>query len=267
MKYKLVVSDIDGTLIDSNRCISKRTKNAIEQFQKRGGIFTFATGRIEDSARKYYEELSLRIPAILYNGAKIVNIFDNESLYEDSLHQNHANEALNIIKDYQCDTLVYYKGKAYVSKINDVIEKYMEKDNINCIALENIAGYGEDAPTKILIIGDKSDFVSLQERLVNTCDPRPNIVRSEETYLEILPIGVTKGSALKKLCELLGISINSAVAIGDNLNDMEMVSMAGLGVAVENAHPDLKKVAKYVTRSNNEDGVAEVLEMIVKGEL
>ena len=266
MRYHLVVSDIDGTLTDNNRCIPKRTKKAVEQFRERGGIFTFATGRIEESARRYYEELNLQTPAILYNGAKIVNLYDNQCFFEDRLHAHHVNEALNLIKDYPCDTLIYYQGKAYVSKINDVIKEYMLKDSIECIELDDLSNFRNDTPTKILIIGERIHYESFQKQFIQRCNPKPNIVNSEKTYLEILPLGVTKGIALEKLCDILEISIDKAAAIGDNLNDMEMVLKAGLGVAVDNAHADLKKAANYITKSNNEEGVAEVLERILNDE-
>ena len=267
MKYKLVVTDIDGTLTNGRRLISERTKQAVLRFHEMGGIFTLATGRIEDSTRDYYEELRLQTPVILYNGAKIVNLYHNQCLYEENLDDQHAKEALGVVKDFPCNALVYFEGKAYVSKINSVIDEYMIKDNISCIETGDLLSWLKGTPTKILIIGSSEDFLPIKEKLNLKCDTKPNMVNSEETYLEILPIGISKGNALVKLSEMLNIPLEQTVAIGDNLNDLEMVARAGLGVAVENAHPGLKKVAKYVTKSNDQEGVAEILEKIINNEI
>jgi len=119
-----------------------------------------------------------------------------------------------------------------------------------------------DDPVKILLIGpdERLDAVAAAYRAGGFgAEDLPHLVRSEATYLEIQPRGVTKGAGLVRVCKLLGIPPSAAIAFGDNLNDLEMIQAAGLGVAMGNAHADLKRAARMVAPSNDEDGVAAVL--------
>lgn len=260
MQYKLIVTDMDGTLLDGNQNISERTKKLITEYTARGGIFTLATGRIEQSVKKYYEELSLKCSAILYNGAKIVDLYRQRVRYETALDLSHALQALRLLKEYPFDVTTYRDGDVYVSKDTEGIMKFAQKDGVDYILVDDLYDFfSKRPPTKILIIDENRDFDDFIARYNNSCRDKPNIVNSEPTYLEILPKGINKGTALEQLSRLLDIDMGETIAIGDNLNDLEMIKRAGLGVAVENAHPLLKAQADRVTSSNEDDGVAEVI--------
>ncbi|HYE84563.1 MAG TPA: HAD family hydrolase [Clostridia bacterium] len=267
MKYRLIVSDIDGTLVNSSRQIAERTKAAIHSFQSLGGVFAIATGRIEESARKYYDELQLKTPAILYNGAKIVELANNKCLMENVLEEEHFIQAVKLLTEMDCSAIVYSSGKAYVRQINDTIRTYMEKDNVLCIQVDDFISCIEGKPNKILIIGNDGIFKKFLDAFESSCSVKPNTVKSEAEYLEILPRNTSKGKALKNLAELLKIPIEQVAAAGDNLNDYEMLKEAGLGIAVSNSAPQLLEAADLVAKSNDEDGVAEIIERIIKGEL
>jgi Cof subfamily protein (haloacid dehalogenase superfamily) len=267
MKYKVVMSAIDGTLVDSNRRISPKIKEMIQAFQNQGGIFTLATGRMEGAARKFYDELNIQSPAILYNGSKIVDLYKNQCLFEHRLNENHTKEAMKLLETCPYDVLVYYEGKAYVKEMNDVIEEYMEKDGIECTVVDEWDKYITKPPTKIMIIGDPKYFEQFEQQFNEVCATAPNMVNSEPTYLEILPSGVSKGYTVDKLSELLQVPKSEMVAIGDNLNDIEMIQKVGLGVADANAHPKVLETADYITKSNEEDGVADVLEKILNNKI
>jgi Cof subfamily protein (haloacid dehalogenase superfamily) len=259
MKYKLIVSDLDGTLLDSERKISLRTKDLIHEFASRGGIFTFATGRMEASVEKYLDCLDISNPVIIYNGAKIVDVKKRLVLYEDLLEYSLAKTALMIASGYEWDILLYINKNIYVSKMTKVIEENMIKDGVCCEVVGNLHEFLQCSPTKILIIGDPLHFIPYVEKVISAAKKTVNYVISEYNYLEILPVNSSKGNALKKLAETLDIPLDQTIAVGDNLNDISMIKAAGLGVAVENAHEEVKKNADYITRSNNEDGVAEVI--------
>lgn len=267
MKYKLIVSDIDGTLVNSRRQISERTKVAIRKFQSLGGVFAIATGRIEESAKSYYDELQLNSPAILYNGAKIVELRNNKCLMENILEEEHFNQAVKLLSERDCSVVVYSNGKAYVSQMNDTIRTYMEKDGVLCIQVDDFMSGIEGKPNKILIIGNNSIFEEFVKAFESVCSMKPNTVRSEAEYLEILPRNTSKGEALKNLAELLRIPMEQIAAAGDNMNDYEMLKEAGLGIAVSNAAPRLFTAADLIAKSNDEDGIAEIIERIITGEL
>lgn len=265
MKYKLIVSDLDGTLLDGKRNISDRTKELISEFVRKGGVFSFATGRMESSAGKYIEYLNINSPSIIYNGAKVADIRKDKVIYEAKLDFETAKKALKLSLGYDWDVLLYINKKIYVNRITDVIEEYMVKDGVECEAVGNLYEFLEEDPTKILIIGNPDYFEPYVSKLKGAITSPVNYVRSEYNYLEILPHGISKGEALKRLAEELNIPIDEVIAIGDNLNDLSMIREAGMGVAVENAHPEIVKNAKYVTKSNDEDGVAEVVYKVIKG--
>jgi len=265
LKYRLIVTDLAGTLLDSRRNISARVKEAVNEFRKKGGFFTVATGRMELSAKEYIEQLGIEGPVILYNGSRVVDIGKNIVIYDSKLDYRIARSALKLQKEYQLDPLVYLNGSVYVYSITPVVDKYMIKDSVMCNAVGDLYEFLREPPTKILIIGPGEQFETFMEELSRMVPVAINWVRSEPDYLEILPDGVSKGAALVKLAAHMGIPMEEVGAIGDQLNDLEMIKAAGLGVAVENACPELKSSADYITASNDEDGVAEVVFQVLKG--
>jgi Cof subfamily protein (haloacid dehalogenase superfamily) len=267
LKYRLIVSDLDGTLLDSKRNISDRTKELINRYINKGGTFTFATGRMEGSARDYIEFLSIESPAIIYNGAKVVDIKKEKVSYEANLDYNTARTALKLSKEYNWDVILYINKKVFVNSITEGIKEYMVKDGVKCEPVGDLFEFLNSSPTKILIIGNPEKFEEYILRLNKTLNILVNNVRSEWNYLEILPDGISKGEALKRLAAELRIPLEEVIAIGDELNDLSMIKVAGLGVAVANANPELIKIADYITKSHDEDGVAEVIDKVLNGEL
>jgi Cof subfamily protein (haloacid dehalogenase superfamily) len=158
---------------------------------------------------------------------------------------------------------LYLDKKIYVNKITDVIEEYMLKDGVYCEAAGRLDEFLKCEPTKILIIGNPNYFAPYIEQLQKQINTSLNYVFSEHNYLEILPEAASKGNALKKFAESVSIPIEQTIAIGDNLNDLSMIKAAGLGVAVENAQDEVKKCADYITKGNDDEGVAEVIYKVI----
>ncbi len=259
-KYRMMISDIDGTLVDDCQKISEVNKKAIKEFQERGGVFSLATGRIEEAVKKYHDELSINAPVILYNGAKVVDINSSSVIYEKLLTAEQAKTAASIVDKYPVTPVFYSKGRAFVRDINRTAEIYSAKDGIKLETVDNYSDIDLSAVTKILLIGDNSCFPKFREVYNNFCKDYPVFVQSEEEYLEILPKGVNKGEAVSVLSEYLDIPVEEIICIGDNLNDLEMVEFAGLGVAMENGHEKLKNLADIIAPPNTESGLAAVLE-------
>lgn len=259
MKYKLVVSDLDGTLLGNDGNVSAGTKELIQSYQRQGGIFTVATGRMEDAVKPHLNRLNVAGPAILYNGAKIIDMDQNHIIFEAFLEYEVAKEALKLLRDYEWDVLLYQNGKIYIKEMTQGIVKHLEKEDVQCEVVGDLNDFLQSAPTKILIIGDNGKFSFFSRELQKRMGRKVNFTQSEETYLEILPEGASKGAALKTLADALKISIEDVIAIGDHLNDLSMIQVAGLGIAMENAHPQLKNNAGYITVSNEAEGVREVL--------
>ena len=265
MRYRLIVTDLDGTLLNKQQAISEYTKDLITQFQTRGGIFSIATGRMEMSVAKYLKELAIRVPFILYNGAKIMKINPGKAsaLREHVLDGGVARAVLALSKRYPWDILLYQNRSVYIEKETEVIRRYAAKDGVDWHEVGDLLAFLKGEPTKLLIIGDDEGFPEFLEECIKVCGRPINTVFSERNYLEVLPDNVSKGQALLELCDLVGIEPAQTVAIGDHLNDLAMIQVAGLGVAVANAHEVLKQQADYVTTAEDTAGVAEVLERVL----
>lgn len=258
-RYRMIVTDIDGTLVDLQQMISKRNKEMIYAFQQQGGIVTLATGRVEEAALPYAQELDIRHPVILYNGGKIVDFNTDHCYFEARLTLNVIERCLQLLQDQPLDMIFYADKQIWVKEITEPIKAYMKKDKVQCHTWDTPDFLKQSNVNKILIINEDQDFSGVSEALESMVGVNCELVRSEPTYLEVLPQSVSKGQALITLANHLGIELQEVIAIGDNLNDLEMIQTAGLGVAVGNAHPELKAHAQYVAKSHLEHAVAEVI--------
>jgi Cof subfamily protein (haloacid dehalogenase superfamily) len=258
--YRMVVTDIDGTLVDMQQIISERNKDRIRAFQRQGGIVTLATGRMEDAARHFVQELDIRHPVILYNGGKIFDFSTDQCLYEAILAQEVIRTCVRLLQDRPLDMIFYSDKTLWVKELTPVIRAYMKKDQVQCREWDTPDFLLRSKVNKILIIQEDQDFSAVLEALTPMAGTHCELVKSEPTYLEVLPESVSKGHALTMLVDRLGVDIREVIAIGDNLNDLEMIRTAGLGVAVDNAHPKLKEHAQYMASSHLDHAVAEVIE-------
>ncbi|UCZ52816.1 HAD family hydrolase [Bacillus shivajii] len=260
MNNKLIITDLDGTLLDPNQKISPENKKAIERFKGDGGLFTFATGRMEHAVKDFVEQLNVDIPLILYNGAKIYCPISNKILYEREYDLNMSFwEKLIELSDDQVSLLFYQNGGIYTHEKNAVTEAYEKKDSVHVKVRDDV--YNEPV-TKILIIAEGKKLEQY-EKFVQGSPFDFTLVYSESNYLEILPKGVSKGEAVKELKKILNRPSIEAICIGDNLNDYTMVKTADKGIAVGNAHPELKDVASEITVHHEEHAIAKVISDLV----
>jgi len=256
---KLAVSDVDGTLVNKDKRVTPLTREAIKTFQESGGSFTLATGRIERSAIPFCRDLDIRIPVILYNGARIVDPLTEEVLWEKSLHKEDLDRALELRSKYSFDYLIYSDGEAYVFERSDSVKLFEKGDGYKSILITDPLMFCEREVTKILMIGDNSLFPGFRNDFNGTRKNPAALVQSESNYLEILPPGVNKGTALDKLQKILGLKRENIVCFGDNMNDIEMLQNAGTGIAMGNALSAVKEAADIVTSDHNNDGVGCIL--------
>lgn len=265
LHFKLVVTDVDGTLADHRQQIAPRNLAAIARFQEAGGLVALATGRIVDSARRFAQEAGVWGPAILYNGGMVYDFATGEVLYEASLEPEAVHAALALLSGpfRQIDFVAYVGGRPYIPAFTSVIAEYSRKDSLHLNLLPS-TGMPTGRVSKVLVIGGPDDLDRLEEALKHRY-PAANTVRSETHYLELLPAGVSKGMALPMLAKRLGVPLEQTIAVGDHLNDLAMIRAAGLGVAVGNAHPALKAAAAVAVCPCPDGAVAEVIERFCLG--
>ncbi len=261
MKYRLLVTDIDGTLTDETHKVVPLNKKAIEVVKELGLYVTLATGRRPESAKTFVDELDITSPIIVYNGAGIYDYKKEKFLYKEVLDRDSAIYIISLLENYpELNPFIYYDHGSYTRWDNEVVREYMKKDKIALIFRENLLPMvKEESPIKIMIIGERA----LLDRFYGEVTKEKldvNFTNSEINYLEVLPKDASKGNMLSLLVKDLKVSLDEVIAIGDKDNDISMVEIAGLGVAVANASPGLKKVAKYIAPSGSEGGVWDVVE-------
>ena len=263
MTYHLLVVDIDGTLVNARREITPPVRQAVRNAQTRGVRVCLATGRIWPSARQFVEGLGADAPAILYNGGMVYDFTRGEVWLRTPLPIQHAKDVLQILRRHPAaQPHLYVDDHVYIPAMNETTAIYQRKDSIHTEAVGDLVDWLNVDPMKILIIGERP----VLEAVVHEVDALPyrvNHVFSEVNYLEILPPGVNKGTALRVMAERLGVAREAIIAVGDNLNDLAMIEYAGVGVAMGNAPGVLRARADFVAPSNDEHGLEDVIERFI----
>lgn len=268
LKYKLVAIDMDGTLLNSEKQISERTRKAIENAKIQGTHIVICTGRILKSALYYSESLGLKNPLIACNGAIIVDE-DRNVIYEKALEREKIREILNLAKLENIYCHFYDKTNFYSNIRSDEVLKFYNEGssevNIGVNVFDNIEEIMkmEDLNVyKFIFIDNNRDKLNkLREKL----DKLGNINTTSSwiNNIEAMGLNVSKGEALRELCERLNIEPEEVIAIGDSENDLSMLKFAGLGVAMENGDTLIKEYSDHITDSNDENGVAKVIEKFI----
>lgn len=250
---------MDGTLLNDQHDISDVNLKAIHELKEHQGFFTLATGREERSVKTYLEKLDIQIPIIVCNGAKLYDPVTKQVIWESTitLAQSVVNELITTCKKHDLGFLFYQEGQVYTPYMNEKVYNISLQDGV-FPKVEKIEPLTNNPFTKIVLIGENSKLNQLKSRLIDM-DSELNLVYSQDDVLELLPQGISKGVAMNKLIDILGIEKTHTIAIGDNLNDLDMINNANVGVAVSNAHPTLIQKADYVAGFNHQDAVAEVI--------
>ncbi len=261
--YRLLVVDIDGTLVNTRREITPEVREAVRHAQTRGVRVCLATGRIWPSARQFVEGLGADPPAILYNGGMVYDFTRGDVWLRVPLPIRHAKDVLQILRRHPAaQPHLYVDDHVYIPAMNETTAIYQRKDSIRTEVIGDLADWLTVDPMKILIIGERPALEAVV-REIDGLPYRVNYVFSEVTYLEILPPGVDKGTALRVVAGRLNIPPEAIIAVGDNLNDLAMIEYAGVGVAMGNAPEALRARANFVAPSNDEHGLQDVIERFI----
>ncbi|MCK4258602.1 MAG: HAD family phosphatase [Halanaerobiales bacterium] len=264
MSYRLIAIDMDDTLLGDDLKIGSRTKERIQLAREAGVKVVIATGRMFQAIVPYIQELDLKEPAIVYNGALVQRFGDRDSLVHYPIPLKFAKRIASRVENAGSQLNAYIDDKLYVRARTPEVLYYMERTKVDSIEVGPIANFLQAPPTKLLVIHrNLQEINQLKEELQEEFGEDLSITGSKSYFIEITASGISKGAALAELTKKMGISSREVIAIGDGLNDLTMVKWAGLGVAVQNAHPDLRKAADYVTSSCDEEGVAQVIDQFI----
>lgn len=262
----LYVTDLDGTLLGSNKCVSEYSIQVINELVEEEMLFTYATARSLSSASIVTKGLRLKTPIVAYNGAHIFDPETGERIASEGFTSDEVQQAKKILERYNISPMVYsfVKEKETVSWVKGTetegVQRYLDarKNDKRMRGLENNKCLYEGDVFYFTCIGEKHQFEEAYHELKKdenyTCTLQPEPYQPEEYWLEIMPRKATKANAILKLKEILGCE--KIVSFGDALNDIPMFQISDECYAMENAVDELKKIATDIIASNEEDGVA-----------
>ncbi len=264
MKYKILVLDLDGTLTNRKKEITPHTRDTLIQAQESGVKIVLASGRPTYGIVPLAEELRLSDfegYILSYNGGQIIDWTTKKMMYENVLDPQVYPYLYDCAKSNGF-TILSYKDEYIVSENagNPYVQHEAFLNRMDSITVPDFLSVINFPVPKCLIVGDPEPLALLEEKMKKELDGQMNVFRSEPFFLELVPNGIDKAGSLSVLLDKLNMRREELVAVGDGFNDLSMIKFAGLGVAMANAQDIVKESADYITLSNEEDGVASVVE-------
>lgn len=270
-KINLVVFDLDGTLLNSEGKIGKESIQLVSELKKLNVQFTFASGRLHSACVNYAKELDLNSYLITLDGSLIKNYPSGEIYFESFIREKDLKRALALADKYLLKVALCHADAIYYDEYNSVIPDLLNKFGAKYEEVPNYTPYLNNTLELVLMSDYKENIKEVNHRLKFpyiwglTTNYYKSQSKSDLYFLDVRKKGSTKGSGLKRLIKKLKIKWSQTAVIGDWYNDQSLFESKAQKIAVANAVAEIKYNADYVTnRTNNEDGVAEYLEMILK---
>ncbi|PYZ94097.1 haloacid dehalogenase [Salipaludibacillus keqinensis] len=269
MAYRLLALDIDGTLLKSNHRLTKETKEAIDYVKDKGVYITLATGRSFFSARKVAKSLKLSSPFLITHDGTFLAEDVSSPVFERRLNAEKVYQVVDILENYHCHFRLFHEKYVIANKTKQK-SQLISRVNLQMTDplfypthyVESVSNRLIDQPLSVLNIRvqfwnkrEQTDALEeLQEALTGV-----RLFSSIDGEIHITHESTSKAIALQSLADRLGIKAEECVAIGADERDQDMIAFAGLGVAMGHAPASVKKIADWVTRSNDQSGVAYMI--------
>ena len=254
----LFVSDMDGTLLDSAHEVSCENAEAIRYFTDNGGAFTVASGRMISTIAPYAGQININAPIISINGAVVYDLAQNKLLHSTPHDADIKRIVGELTKDFpELGVEVIMMDKLYICRESAVTRRHCEIVKMPHVLTDIRAVTGECMKMNLM---QEPDYLDRVEKYMNTHYPDTfYLVHSDTHYLEVLHPGVNKGRGLNAVADILHIAHEHVYAIGDNYNDVELLTNAGFAFAPVNAEPQLKDIADIAVSSNDEHAVRQAI--------
>ena len=260
--YKALFTDLDGTLFDDEKNISSNNLEAINRIRDEGKIFSLCSGRQIDFVKGVNEKLGKHRYFIASNGGIIYDHKNEEILFSSNMREERCKHLITYADKHDFLMLIDTTYGRYINDIdkaisteiefNEDVSDFVEKNDIVQISLctEKL----EDLNEIVSYIEDEAYDLAITSRFHAECKGK------KYWTINVLNKSASKGNAISGLCKYLRINMDDVVAVGDDLNDSSMINMAGIGVAMDNAVPQVKDEADFITNNNNESGIAAVID-------
>lgn len=263
MAIKLVVTDLDGTLLDRSHVVSADNISAVRAAVRAGVTVTIATGRMYASALPYARELGVDVPIITYNGAMIKSVA-GEVLFERCIEPAVVGEIFDFCREKGWYIQAYCGDQLYFADRCAKAKSYERLAGIQGIAAgKGLYDLRGDIPKMLIITSGSDESDAYIEQMKERFGKRIFATKSNPDYIEIVDPNVNKAVALQILMDKLGVQRDEVMAIGDSNNDVPMLKHAGLSVAMDNASDSVKALCDFVTDDCARSGVAAAIEKYV----
>lgn len=269
---KMIALDLDGTLLTSFQTIDQKTKNLLLELNNSGVLIVISTGRNPLEISNIISELELRNSYIIAcNGQTIFDIAHNKYYYnktisiDDAKNLIHDSNHFKLIKIFEKDNILF-KSNDYslpLSFLHNLKNKFSwifrQIESRKIVMTSNIENQVTNELNKICFSGSIKNINNFKKHIEEKYPNKYNIVKVADIWLEIMDISVSKGNALKQLCQIVQIDTDSVLAFGDGENDISMIQIAGIGVCMANGMKTTKAISDYICKSNNNAGIYDFI--------
>lgn len=264
--FKLIAFDIDGTLVNTAKEVTPLTRGALEKLKANDIEIVISSGRPFPGVLRIAEQVNRELVtyASCFNGGLVKDIATENTLYSAQLLANEVNEIVQLANDADLDIIAHSENDSILTQRSPK-DNYVDHESfINGMPIEvvdfNSLIY---TPPKVIVTGISEQLAEFRKALPVAFEKQFNIVKSADFFLEFNPNYVSKGNGLKQLADELNISQSEVMAFGDHGNDLSMIEWAGCGVAMDNAIPEIKKASQFITRSNDNEGIAYAIDELI----
>ncbi|MDH6358753.1 Cof-type HAD-IIB family hydrolase [Parabacteroides sp. PF5-9] len=272
MKYKLLVLDVDGTLLNNNKEIMPGTLAALKKIQQMGVRIVLASGRPTYGLLPISNALELNNYGgfiMSYNGGQIFSVQNGEMLYEKQIDPEMIPYLNKKAKKNDFAIFTYYNDTIITDRPdNPHIQSEAKINEMRIVAVEDFPAAIDFCSHKCMLVSDDTEnLIGLENHWKKRLNGVLDTFRSEEFFLEVVPTSINKGDSLALLLDKLNLKREEVIAIGEGACDIPMIQLAGLGIAMGNASDAVKSCADDITLSNEEDGVAAAIEKAILSEI
>lgn len=274
MEIKVIVTDLDGTLLNSNSQINPKTKETLLKLQRDGYHLVLASGRPTPSVVGIAKELEMDLYdsyILTFNGAHVMNFQSKEVIYQQPLSVESSKAILGHLESFEVVPMVCIDDTMYVEDVfagmvehqgvmKNIIEFESRIGNYKLCEVNNLKDFVSQPLSKILITGNVDYLQANLEAFREPFATTNTITKSADFFVEFTDFGVDKARSLETILNKIGASMENVIAFGDGMNDLTLIQSAKIGVAMGNSSQTLKSHANYVTDSNDNDGIVLALE-------
>ena len=262
---RIIAMDLDGTLVKGEHGITSHVRRAIDDARAAGLGITIATGRMFRSARRFANELQVTLPIICYQGSLVRDPVTGKTYQHHVLPSAPAQAAVEFARERDLHVNAYIDDELYMEADTPEGRFYAASSNVPITFVDDLAEAVTAGSTKLVFVMDENRVLDAIAEMDGRFGPAVQATRSHPRFAELVRRDINKGTALARVADAANVSLDQTMGIGDNLNDLDLVKAAGIGVAMGDGDPRVLAAADWITGSYEDDGVAQAIDRLLNG--